>query len=612
MRTGVGLLSLLLLISSSAWASTAELILFNGNVLTVDANFSKAEAIAVRGDKILAVGKNDEVLKLAGPFTQKIDLQEKTVVPGLIDSHRHVHSEARGHYARELKEKLREYPIDWAAVRTKNDFLVQIERMMQRYNFKPGEWVFFPAANYSDSQTAIKIFYEELTAADLDKVTPNNPVALSIGGGTIVFDGVAMVNGKAMEILWDKYGDFIKRYGRYWKDSSGKPTGLLEPPASKIVQHELLPKPAAEFLAPILRKELEEQSSMGVTTVSTRMGHDAIEAYRLLDEANQLKVRIPYGNEDFFAVKDPDALFNRMGNLIGTGSSKLWLNSFTPTIVDGSGSRGATDQKRLVDYGPDGKYFPIGVSLLDPEYRGAVGNYYKDWFLALARSGGRLANMHAQGDRSVRRMLDILEEINQEVPLNGKRWALDHCTLVNPQDIPRAVKLGIFWSCAPKYIEDSAPNIERVYGEKVANTFVVPLKTMLDQGAKVVLETDRVVYIWKDIELALTRKSSNGKVYGPQERIDKISALKMFTIWGAEYVLRDREIGSLEPGKKADIAIIDRDYLTIPDEEVSEIRVLMTVCDGEIVYVHPEFSAEQGLRPEGAVIATYQELFARK
>ncbi|MBI4444871.1 MAG: amidohydrolase family protein [Acidobacteria bacterium] len=619
MKTRVWLKFLIAMVPSLALAQgmaggrmlPADLILYNGKVVTVDANFTITEAVAQRGDKILAVGKNDEILRLANASTRKIDLKGKMVIPGIIDTHSHVHSYARGHYGQELgAENLREYPINWAAVKTKNDFLTQIDQMMKRYKFKPGEWVFFPASNYSESGTAIKIFYEELTAADLDKVTPNNPVVLSIGGGTIIFDGVGMVNGKAWEILWMQYGDFIKKYGRYWKDSSGKPTGLIEPPASKIVQHELLPRPSAENLAPILRKELEEWSAMGITTVATRMGAHDVAALKMLDEAEQLKVRIPYGNEDFFAVKDPDAVFTRMGNVIGIGSSKLWLISFTPLIVDGSGSRGATDQKRLTEYGPDGQYFPIGISLLDPEYRGATGDYYKDWFFALARNGGRLANMHTQGDRSARRMLDILEEINQEVPLKERRWALDHCTLINPQDIPRSAELGVYWSCAPKYVENG-PTIEKVYGDKVAQTFLLPLKTLLDKGAKVVLQMDRHQYIWGDLELALTRKVE-GKVYGPQDRIDKITGLRMLTSWAAEYVLRERELGSLEPGKKADLTVLDRDYLTIPDEEVSEVQALMTICDGEIVHVHPRFSEEYQLKPEGAVIATYQELARRR
>ncbi|MBI4445340.1 MAG: amidohydrolase family protein [Acidobacteria bacterium] len=610
MKLKLGLTFLLAVIPTLGLAQTADIILYNGKVITVDPNFTIAEAVAVRGDKIQAVGKSNELLRFADAATVKIDLKGKTVIPGVIESHAHFHSYGRNHYRQQLGDKLPEYRIDWALVKTKADFLAQIDQHMKRNKFKPGEMIFFPASNYA-SEAAIRVFYEELTSKDLDTVTPNNPIVISIGGGLRIFDGVCMVNSKMIDFLWAKYGDFINRYGRYWKDSSGKPTGILEPPISLLIEHQLLPRSRAEDIAGMLKNELQEWSAMGVTTVSTRMGSQDVEALKILDLNNELKVRIPYGLSDFFAVDDAAATFKRMGNLIGLGSSKLWINSFTPIIVDASDSRMATDQKRLVEYGPDGQYFPIGIALLDPEYRGARGNYFKEWFLEVARNGGRVANLHTAGDRSNRRMIEILEEINQEVPLKDKRWALDHCMMVNPDHLDRAAKLGIYYSCGGAMFINDSPEIARIYGDKVANTFVVPVKSMLNKGLKVVYQTDRHAYLWGDLEPMITR-IVEGKVWAPQERIDKVTALKMITIWPAEYVLREKEIGSLERGKKADIAVLDRDYLTIPDEDVSEVQALMTICDGEIVHLHPKFSEEYNLKPPGATIATFAELFSRR
>lgn len=252
----------------------------------------------------------------------------------------------------------------------------------------------------------------------------------------------------------------------------------------------------------------------------------------------------------------------------------------------------------------------MGQPLQDPEYRGASRNYYKEWFTALARSGNRVANMHTAGDRTIRQLLDTLEEIDREVPIKGRRFAFDHCTLVNPDHIERAVRLGIYFSCAPVFVKDS-PTLERVYGQKVANTMVVPIKTMLNKGAKVVFEMDAHSYIWENLEIFLTRKVE-GKVYGPEERIDKVTALKMITSWAAEYVLKEKELGSLETGKKADLVVLDRDYLNTPEEEISEVQALMTICDGEMVYLHPTFSREYNLNPPGATVATFKELFARR
>ncbi|MBI4447304.1 MAG: amidohydrolase family protein [Acidobacteria bacterium] len=590
----------------------ADMILYNGKVVTVDANFSLAEAIAIRGEKIIAVGKTDDVLRLSDETTQKIDLKGRTVIPGLIDTHNHFHSYGRNHYKQSMGlTNLREYPINWPQVKTKNDVLAQIAQAVKQYNFKPGELIFFYSIDFfMNPKAPTQIFYEELNMKDLDRVAPNNPIVISIGGGTRILNGVALVNGKLWNILVEKYGDYIKKYGRYWKDSSGNPTGLIESPLSQLLEHEMLPRPSAQVLAPMLKKELEEWSSMGVTTMSTRMDSEDVEALKILDRNQQLKVRIAYGMSDFFGIEDPELSFHRIGGLIGLGSSRLWINSFTPIIVDGGQAMAATDQKRIQPFGNESKYFPIGNALLDPEYRGASGNYYKDWFFAVARSGGRVANLHVGGDRSVRRMIEILEEINTEVPLRDRRWAIDHCSLMNPDHIERAVRLGIYFSCGPTFIKDS-PDIERVYGERIVNTFVVPVKTLLNKGAKVSYQTDRHSYIWGDLQLLITRKVGD-KVYAPQERVDKITALKMITMWAADYLDREKELGSLEVGKKADIAVLDKDYLNIPEEEVSEVQAVMTILDGEITHLHPQFADESGLKAPGAVVATYKELFARR
>jgi hypothetical protein len=146
----------------------------------------------------------------------------------------------------------------------------------------------------------------------------------------------------------------------------------------------------------------------------------------------------------------------------------------------------------------------------------------------------------------------------------------------------------------------------------MANTMIVPVKSMLDAGVKVVYESDRDEYTWSELELLMGRKAKDGKVWGPQERVDRATGLKMITRWAAEYLLKGDKIGSIEPGKFADLAVLDRDYMAIPLEEVSEIRPQMTVFDGKIVFLHTDFSREYNLKPSGAVISTYQDLTKRR
>ena len=150
------------------------------------------------------------------------------------------------------------------------------------------------------------------------------------------------------------------------------------------------------------------------------------------------------------------------------------------------------------------------------------------------------------------------------------------------------------------------------YGDKVANTFPSPLKSMLDAGGKVVLESDSNTYIWEDIETAITRKDHTGKVWAPQERVDRPTALKMLTNWAAIYVLKGDKLGTIEPGKTADLLVLDQDYLTVPAESIHTIKPEITIFDGKIRYVEAGYAQANNLRPAGALISTYKDLIAQR
>ncbi|MCH8267571.1 MAG: amidohydrolase family protein, partial [Acidobacteria bacterium] len=155
-------------------------------------------------------------------------------------------------------------------------------------------------------------------------------------------------------------------------------------------------------------------------------------------------------------------------------------------------------------------------------------------------------------------------------------------------------------------------------GDEVAQNFLSPVKSMLDAGVKVVFEMDRDDYVWHDLEIFITRTDDEGNVWGPHEAVDRVTALKMITRWAAVYVLRGDQLGSIEPGKLADLAVLDRDYMTIPETEISEIRSRMTVMDGKIVHLLPQFVEENNINTDssvmspGATVATLEELRARR
>ena len=612
------------MIVSSCWLAAqqtpADLILHNGKILTVDDQFSILQAIAVTGQQITAVGSDADVRQLAGPNTQVIDLKGRTVIPGLIDTHLHIHNYIENAYRSQLDpEKFNRLPIDWRGVRGKDDVLTQIKNTMEKYQFEPGRWLYFQNLNLNTgsaerAERIRKLLFNELTRWDLDTVTPDNPVILDMG---VPDTSGFFVNGKAMDYLYENYGDFVRKYGRVWLDASGRPDGHVEPPANRLLFPQKNNRSPA-VLAPIYKVGLAELAAMGVTVVSSRFPEDTADAYRLLESKGELTLRIAYGLETFSHILDVKTEMKEWASKIGAGSDKVWITSIGAEAVDGAGARNCLSVPRISAYDVVNEWWPRGACNVDSEYHGAegksprtTGNYFRDWVIASGLNGVRFANTHVGGERSIKLMLSLAEQVVRQAGPDAVRgWAFDHCSFVDPDDLERVARLGIMFSCSSRFIPNERG--AKSYGEEVANNWLVPVKSMLDAGIKVAFEVDRDEYAWTDLELLITRKDQNGKVWSPHERVDRIAALKMFTRVGAEYVLRENQLGTLEPGKLADLVVLDRDYMTIPEDQIDEIQPQVTVFDGKIVFVHPQFAQEYNLRPAGAVIASYQELLARR
>jgi predicted amidohydrolase YtcJ len=596
---------------------TADTILHNGKILTVDARFSIAEAVAISGSEILAVGTNDEVLKLAGPDTLKMDLKGKTVTPGLINTH--VHLESPRQYGANLPpEKRKQFPLNFRTVRTKDDVLKQIKDIIAAFKIEPGEWVYFSTQPRGDQAG---LLFDDLNRSELDKAAPDNPIALS-GGIPVV--NMLVVNSKAIEKLWSKYGDFIETYGRYWIDESGKPDGHLEAPAVRILleDDEFIPPPAPEDVAPLYKKNLEERIAVGNTTISGGLHTSSVRAYQWLEERGEMPIRYGYGVMSTFGLPGADRQFE-----MGSGTDMIWITSMSSRAVDGAGSRMCISIERdseaaataeggntqMMGLAAVSGWWPRGQCLMDIEYGGGTrgasvkANYFNEWYDQVARDGLRSANVHVSGNDSHSRLISLLERIDQANPGSVRGWAMDHCTLIEPADVPRAARLGLMWSCSPLGEGDRAPMIAAAFGDKVAHTYVAPIKSMLDAGMNVSLEGE-----WAGVENLITRKDEQGTVWGPEQRVDRETALRIATQNGANYVLKGDRLGSIEPGKLADLVVLDRDYMTISEGEISETRSLMTLLGGKPVFLHPDFSREHSLRPEGAVISTYEELVARR
>jgi len=607
-------------LAAAPQANQPNLILHNGKVLTVDAKFSIAEAVAVTGKSITAVGSNADIMKLAGPNTQVIDLKGRTVTPGLMDTHLHYSGLEYGGELTETQKTV--YRVDWRGVRTKEDVLNQISAIIAKYKFKPGEWIHFDnTISFMGelSETTLQqgdILFNQLNRWELDKAAPNNPIIMS--EGIPEYNGL-LINGVAMDILMKNYGDFIKKNGRYWVDSSGRPDGHLESVATRPVMMKYEPSPTPEILASLFRMEQESLAAIGETTISGRYPDFRVKALKLLEARGEAIGRTGFGLEDVFGMmSDPAADLKKQKGVVGSGSDLVWITSIAPSSVDGTGSRMCTNMHKNGTDAIDSLY-PQGQCYQDREFNGAAGkaakihaSYYQDWVAASAKNGIRFANTHMSGDRSIANFLKMMEDAEKQYGRASiKGWASDHCDLVNPADLKKAAQLGVQFSCYPMAINRGS-EVAKNYGDKVANSFTAPLKSMLDAGMRPAYEGEGAPHVWEGLYTFITRKDKAGKVWAPQEKLDRPTALKFATIWAAEYVLKGDKLGSIEPGKLADLVVLDRDYMTIPDDEIPKIRPQLTVFDGKIVFVHEKFADEYNLRPAGAVVSTFEKLVGRR
>ena len=583
------MISLLILGSfSGVWAQDlppevlryADTVLYNGEVVTMDQDqppINVVEAVAIRDGRILAVGGNDRILSMAGPYTARVDLDGKTVIPGVVDTHSHPNRYAVSHYSSEVTPAylryLEDQKIRFATVRWESKETALADFKLVAQNVSPEHWI------YTTSGRNPTVLFE-LTRYDLDKVVPNHPLYVMVG------DGMAgLVNSKMLEVANDRYGDTLPGF---LKDENGVPDGRILGAAGTVFDQEIIPMMPPEILKPVFKKELEEWVAIGVTTLSTRLTGSEQTAYKQLDDEGELPLRLGYsfelGRGNPFFERD----LKRLGNLQGHGTEWMWVIGISMGIPDGRGPGGVgnactTIPKREIiptDLYPDGQcYWELEE---DPSAEvPIIANRY----------GYRIVGTHTFGDKGFLMVLDSFAQADQESSTKGQRFALDHGLMVSPEVLERATEANVIWSLQPpQFYRKYTALISRVYGEEYAHRWVMPVKTLMDAGIKVTYGADfhgdpqrQPMF---NLEVLVTRRISDGRVFGPQEVIDRESALLMMTRWGAEYVLRENEIGSLEPGKYADLVILAQNPLNpnIPDQDLSEIKVVTTLIDGEVRY----------------------------
>ena len=530
----------------------ASILIHNAIVYTMDAGQPRAEAMAIRGSRILAVGTNADVLKLRGPYTRVIDAKGGTVVPGLHDAH--------GHFTG-LGALLRRLDLRGTA-----SYAEVLDKVRARVaTAKPGEWIL--GRNWDQNDWPTKEFP---TAEELDKVAPNNPVYLNRVDGH-----AALVNAAAMKAAGLSAATKDPAGGRIIRNRAGQPTGVLVDRAMGLVSSKIPPDSDAEVMDHI-RLADREARRLGLTMV-----HDAgaspriVDLYRKVAAEGALQTRLYVMLRGSLSELAP--VFAK-GPVVGEYEGRLTVRAMKISADGALGSRGAA---LLEDYSdePGNR----GLVLMEPE------RIY-ELTLAAAKAGFQTC-IHAIGDRANRLVLDLFERMQKEVPSARElRLRIEHAQILDASDIPRFAKLGVIASMQGTHCTSDMPWASARLGpERVAEGAYVWQK-LIKSGATIANGSDFPVEEANPLlgfYASITRQDPAGQPpngWAPEQRMTREQALASFTINAAYAAHAEKELGSLTTGKLADLVVLSKDIMTIPPREILETRVVLTIVGGQVVH----------------------------
>ena len=541
-------------------AEVADLVLTNGKVVTVEDGAPDAQAIAVRGSRVVAVGTAAAVKPHIGPKTQVIDLKGQLVIPGFVEGHGHF----TGIGQAELGLKLMS-TTSWEQIVGKD-----AERVKAA---KPGEWIYGRGWHQEKWNARPNPNVEGFPIHDaLSKVSPNNPVVLTHASGHATF-----VNAKAMELSGISSATKDPEGGDLIRDAKGNPTGLLRETASRLVRRgrgapELTPAEAEARERKIIELAAREVLSKGVTSFQDAgSSFQDVDRFKAAADAGTLGVRlwvmIRQGND---ALRQNLAKYRMVGHADGM----LTVRAIKHSIDGALGSRGAWLLEPYSDK-PDDR----GDNTTPPA---TIRETAK-----LAVEHGYQLCVHAIGDRANRETLDIFAEAFKGRDGKELRWRVEHAQHLHPADIPRFGKLGIIASMQGIHCTSDAPYVPARLGSKRAEEGAYVWQKLMKSGALVTNGTDAPV---EDVDpiasyyATVSRKMKDGTVFYPDQRMNRMEALRSYTINGARAAFEENSKGTLKAGKYADLVVLSKDILTIPEDQIPTAQVMYTIVGGKVLY----------------------------
>jgi predicted amidohydrolase YtcJ len=511
----------------------------------------------VSGDRIVALGSSAEMRRYVGPSTKVLDLNGQLVIPGFVEGH--------GHFTGVGEAQLN---LNLMNVRSWDEIVAMVAEAAK--TAKPGQWIRGRGWHQEKWTSPPTPNVEGFpTHASLDRVSPDNPVVLTHASGHATF-----VNGKAMEVSGLTRKTPNPDGGEVLKDASGEPTGLLREKASALIRE---PPASPEAQLARDRKVLEladrEALSKGVTSFQDAgSSFGTIDLMRKMVDEGAIGVRlwvmVREGNES----EAPKLAKYRM---VDYGSGHLTVRAIKRQIDGALGSRGAWLLEPYSDKPDSTGLNTTSLDSLRETARLAIANGYQ-------------LCIHAIGDRANRETLNIFEEAFKANPdRKDLRWRVEHAQHLSAADIPRFGRLGVIASMQGVHCTSDAPYVPARLGDNRAEEGAYVWQKLMKSGAIVSNGTDAPVEDVSPIAgyyATVSRKSKDGKVFYPDQRMSRAEALKSYT-WNAAYAaFEEGTRGSLKPGKYADLVVLSKDILRIPEDEIPTAQVVYTIVGGKIRY----------------------------
>ena len=563
MRRLVGFLSVLLggaFVAASA-EKPADLIFRNGRVLTMDDARPEATAVAIAGDRIVAVGGDAEVDRLRGDGTRVIDLAGRFAMPGLIDGHAHFVGIGDARIALDLRGA-----SSW------DEVVARVGAAAKKA--RPGEWILGRGWHQKEWAAPPEPNVEGFPLhASLSAVSPANPVLLSHASGHAAFaNAAALARGGIGRLTQPPPG------GEILRDAAGEPTGLLretaEDPVLDALRKDLAKRNPAEAQADLDRRidlAVEDCLRKGITSIHD--GGTPVEVVKRLREraeAGTLGVRV------YAMLSAPNEVLEKEAarlRVVGAGRNHLTVRAIK-RLADGAlGSRGAWLLAPYADAPGTGL---CTTPMKDLERTAEIA----------AANGYQLAT-HAIGDRANREVLDVYERVLARHPGKDLRFRVEHAQHLAPADLPRFGRLGVLAQMQGIHCTSDAPFVVGKLGETRAREGAYAWRRLLDSGARIGNGTDAPV---EDVDpipsihASVTRQPGKGPAFFPEQRMTRMEALRSYTVANAHAAFEEEIKGRLAPGMLADLVVLSKDLARVPDAEIPSTEVLLTVVGGKVVF----------------------------